>query len=131
MNLLWMERRKCLLATQARTAFSVFIPDVRKAELNPLGPALAAAITAALDAEGLPRDALGELDGQAAQLAPIASRRVLGMMNDVAVHIGYAVGDHGGLAGSDAARLNWQLQRTLHNHHGRYATALDLVHEQT
>lgn len=44
-------------------------------------------------------------------------------MNDMAVHIGYAAGDHGGLTGVDAGHLNRQLQRTLHNHHGRYATA--------
>lgn len=67
-NLLWVDRRKCLLATQAETAFSVFVPDVRKAELDPLGPRLADAIVGALDDERLPPDALGDLDGQAARL---------------------------------------------------------------
>jgi hypothetical protein len=38
-NLLWVDRRKCLLATQAQTAFSVFVPDVRKADLHPSGSA--------------------------------------------------------------------------------------------
>ena len=33
-NLLWFERRKCLLLTHAGTVFSVFVPDVRKADLD-------------------------------------------------------------------------------------------------
>ena len=130
-NLLWVDRRKSLLVTHALTAFSAFIPDVRKAHLQPPGPLLAAAITDALAAENLPRDALGDLDRQCARLATTASRRVLGLMNDMAVHIDHAIGDHGGLPGLDTRRLNRQLQRTLHNHHGRYATALDLLHERT
>ncbi len=52
-------------------------------------------------------------------------------MNDMTVHIGYTISDHGGLPGLDTRRLNRQLQRTSHNHHGRYATALDLLHERT
>ena len=31
LNLLWFDRRKCLLLTHAGTVFSIFIPDVRKA----------------------------------------------------------------------------------------------------
>ncbi len=29
LNLLWFDRRKCLLLMHAGTAFSVFVPDVR------------------------------------------------------------------------------------------------------
>lgn len=129
-NLLWVDRRKCLLATQAETAFSVFVPDVRKAELDPLGPRLADAIVGALNDEGLPRDALGDLDGQAARLGPTASRRTLGIMNDLALHIDYRVGDRGGVRGVDVTALNRQLQRTLHSHQGHYASPLDLIRGQ-
>ena len=37
-NLLWIGRRKCVLLTHAGTAFSVFVPDVRKAHLARFGP---------------------------------------------------------------------------------------------
>ena len=43
-NLLVIERRKCLLVTHAGTLFSVFVPDVRVAQLRPLGPFVVARI---------------------------------------------------------------------------------------
>ena len=53
LNVLWFDRRKCLLLTQPATTFSVFVPDVRKADLDPPGPSLVDAIIVALDAENL------------------------------------------------------------------------------
>src|SRR3972149_2635576 len=37
LNLLWIERGKCLLLTHAGTLFRVFVADVRKADLLPIG----------------------------------------------------------------------------------------------
>jgi hypothetical protein len=34
-NLLWLDRRKCLLATHAGTLFSLFVADIRAADLRP------------------------------------------------------------------------------------------------
>lgn len=130
LNLLWFDRRKCLLLTHAGTVFSIFIPDVRKAELAPIGPYVIDAVVGALRAEGLPVDALGELDLHDALLAKSASRQVLGFMNDVASHISSAVHGQSNVREVDAVALNAQLQRTLHDHEGRYATPLDLVAEQ-
>ena len=36
-NLLWLDRRKCLLLTHAGTLFSVFLPGVRTADLRQAG----------------------------------------------------------------------------------------------
>ena len=130
LNLLWFDRRKCLLLTHAGTVFSIFIPDVRKAELAPIGPYLIDAVVGALRAEGLPVDALGELDSHDVLLAKTASRRVLGFMNEVASHISYAVYEHRNVREVDVVALNAQLQRTLHNHGGRYATPLGLGAER-
>ena len=58
-NLLWLERRKCLLLTHAGTLFSGFVPDVRAAELRPLGPFVVNVVEAALRSERLPVDGLG------------------------------------------------------------------------
>jgi hypothetical protein len=129
-NLHWFDRRKNLLLTHASTSFSVFIPDVRKADLDPLGPFLVDAIICALDAERLPRDALGKLDGSSIQLAKTASRRVLGVMNDIALHIDNALYDYGGVLDVDVITLNRRLQRTLHSHGKDYATPLELVVER-
>jgi len=91
LNLLWFDRRKCLLLTHTGTVFSIFIPDVRKAEFTPTGPYVIAAIEATRRAEGLPVDALGELDSNDLLLTKTASRKVLGFMNEIASHISYAV----------------------------------------
>jgi hypothetical protein len=36
-NVLWLDRRKCLLTAHAGTLFSVFVPAVHKADLTPIG----------------------------------------------------------------------------------------------
>ena len=58
--------------------FSIFIPDARKADLAPTGPYVIDAVVAALRAEGLPVDALGELGSRDLLLTKTASRQVLG-----------------------------------------------------
>lgn len=64
LNLLWLDRRKCLLLTHAGTLFSVFVADVRAADLRPLGPCLAEIIEAELRAEQPPLDAFGRSTGR-------------------------------------------------------------------
>lgn len=43
-NLLWLDRRKSVLLTHAGTLFPVLIADVRKRDLQPPGPLIAARI---------------------------------------------------------------------------------------
>jgi hypothetical protein len=52
-NLLWLDRRKCLLLAHAGTLFSVLVPDVRKADLVQIGRLVVGSIDRALDAENL------------------------------------------------------------------------------
>jgi hypothetical protein len=124
-NILWLERRKCLLLTHAGTLFSVFVPDVRAAELRPLGPYLAATVATALRSEGLPADAFGRLDADDVRIAKTANRSVLGFMNDMGVHIAY----DGGLGLCDADAISRQLRRTPYNR-GGYVYPIDLVVER-
>ena len=56
LNLLWIDRRKCLLLTHTGTLFSVFLADIRSADVRPLGAYLAEAIESELSAEQLPID---------------------------------------------------------------------------
>ena len=125
-NLLWLDRRKCVLLTHAGTLFPVLIADVRKRDLKPPGPLLAARIEAALADEGLPRDVLGPLDPDRVRLARTASRSILGFMNDSALASRFSVELAGGLANVDLDDLNRSLRRQLHNRDG-YRQPLDLV----
>lgn len=117
-NLLWQDRRKCLLLTHTGTLFSVFTADVRAADLRPLGAYLVATVEEALRSERLPADALGPLDPTNVRVSTTASRSVLGFMNDMAAHVGYAVDAAGGLSRLDVAAINRQLRRTPYNRDG-------------
>ena len=113
-NLLWLDRRKCLLLAHAGTLFSVFATDVRKADLLPLGSLVARLIQRELRTEGLPLDTFGNLDLNGVELAKTASRNVLGYMNEMARHCEYAIAESGGLGRCDIERLNGELRRHLH-----------------
>jgi len=125
-NLLWIERRKCLLATHAATLFSVFSPDVRAAQVRALGSYLAGRIAAELAAAGLPADALGELDGDHVTIAKTADRSVLGCMRDLALSCELAVADAGGMAALDLDELHRHLRQHLSAARG-YVPPVDLA----
>jgi hypothetical protein len=113
-NLLWLDRRKCLLLAHAGTFFSVFAPDIRKSGLVPIGPSVVALIHRELEAETVPLDRFGILDSSSIALAKTDSRIVLGYMNEMARFCEYAVHEAGGLARCDARDLNRALRRELH-----------------
>jgi hypothetical protein len=97
-NLLWLDGRKCLLLAHAGSLFSVLVPDIRKADLMPIGPSVVGFIHEELEAESFPLDRLGALDSGSIALAKTESRTVLGYMNEMARFCEYAVDDAGGLA---------------------------------
>jgi hypothetical protein len=129
-NILWIERRKCLLLVHADTLFPIFHPDVRVDELRPLGPYVVRAVEEELCAEGLPLDVLGRLDAKDAHVAKTASRSILGFMNEMAFHLRYQIDYDGGLDACDTRSLNHRQRRTLHNRDGVYSEPLDLVAER-
>ncbi len=113
-DLLWLDGRKCLLLAHAGTLFSVFVPNIRKADLVPIGASVVRFIHMELEAESLPPDRLGALDSRPIALAKTESRTVLGYMNEMARFCEYAVDDAGGLARCDGRELNRELRRELH-----------------
>ncbi len=125
-NLLWIDRRKCLLLTHAGTLFSVFAADVLKRDLQPFGAYLVQMVEARLREEHLPSGVLGELDPDAVRLARTASRSVLGFMNDMTLACRYQVEASGGLDVTDIEAPNRHLLRTLHDREG-YHDPLELV----
>ena len=129
-NLLWLDRRKCLLITHAGTLFSLFVADVRITDLRPFEPRIAGLLTDALLEERLPIDALGSLDPDEVRLAKTASRHVLGVINRMALEIGWHTDQAGGLWNVDVNELNRHLRRSLHTKDGDYRVPLELVHER-
>ncbi len=115
LNLLWIDRQKCLLLTHAGTLFSVFRAGVRSPDLRPLGTYLVEAIETELRAESLPTDTFSQLQPDTVQLAKTASRSTLGFMNEMAFELRYLIADAGGLGRCDIDALNHGLRRTLRN----------------
>jgi hypothetical protein len=113
-NLLWLDRRKCLLLVHGGTLFSVFTADIRKADLTPVGETVVELIHDALRDEELPKHTFGELEPRSVTLAKTASRLVLGYMNEMARFCEYAVFGAGGLDRMDIQALNRELRRELH-----------------
>jgi hypothetical protein len=103
LNLLWIDRQKCLLLTHADTLFTIFRRSVRVAELRPIGPYLTKAIEQELPAEGLPTDTFAELDPDAWAVARTASRSTLGHMNQMAFDAQDISAQAGGLEHMDIA----------------------------
>ena len=126
LDLLWIDRRKCLLLTHTDTLFSVFRAGVRNADLLPPGPYLVAAIQTELGTERLPPDTFGRLQPDDVRFARTASRSTLGFMNQMTFEIRYQVARHGGLPDCDTDDLNHQLRRTLRSR-GGYTRPIDLV----
>jgi hypothetical protein len=74
LNLLWIDRQKCILLAHTDTLFSVFRAGVRRADLRPIGNYLVAAVESELRAENLPTDTFSQLQPDTVQLAKTASR---------------------------------------------------------
>jgi hypothetical protein len=128
LNLVWVERQKCLLLTHAGTLFSVFRAGVHVADLRPLGGYLFEAIQTELRAEGLPADTFSGLQPDSVRLAKTASRSILGFMTEMAFELGWIVTDKGGLHRSDIDELNHALRRMLWNR-GDYVRPIELLNQ--
>ncbi len=125
-NLLWFDRRKCLLLTHVATLFTVFEPDIRTANLRPVHPLVTYLIERELRAEGLPSEAFGDLRSGPFILAKTADRSVVGCMNDMAFLCDHHVFEAGSLADMDLRTLNHRLHRNI-NSSRDYHRPIDLV----
>ena len=128
LDLIWFDRRKCLLLVHAGTLFSVFRADVRSPQLRPPGSCLVAAVQAELAAERLPLDMFGPLQPDNVRIARTASRSMLGFMNQMTVEIRYQVMRSDDVRNCDIDAINHRLRRTLRNR-GGYVHPIDLVSE--
>lgn len=117
-NLLWFDRRKCLLLTHAGTLFTIFDPDVRAASLRDTRPYVTGLISTELARENLPAGTFGTKASQDLIMARTADRSVLGCMNDMAVLCAYAIAQEGGLASTDTGALNQRLRRNINSTRG-------------
>jgi hypothetical protein len=127
LNLLWIDRQKCLLLTHSRTLFSVFRAGIRVADLRPLGDYVVEAIETELRAEQLPAGTFAQLDPTDVRIAKTASRSTLGYMKEMAFELEWSIASDGGLDRVDIDELNQALRRQLRSHGRDYARPIELV----
>lgn len=119
-NLIWIDRRKCLLVVHRDSLFAVFVADVRKPQLSDFGDYVAGAVTTAMAEEGLAADCLGPLDPAQVHVARTASRSILGVMNDMASMSRHIAEQGGGIVSLDVEGLNAFLRRTPYKREGYF-----------
>ena len=119
-NLIWIDRRKCLLVVHADTLFPVFVADVRKPQLANFGQYIAGTVATALADEGLAADCLGPIGPAQVPVARTASRSVLGVMNDMASMSQRIAEQAGGITRLDVEDLNAFLRRTPYRRDGYF-----------
>ena len=128
-NLLWFDRRKCLLMTHSATLFTIFEPNVNAPELRATDHLVTRLIGRELLSEGLPLDAFSDLEPENVVLARTADRSVLGCMNDMAFLCEIAIAESGGLRYTDLAALNQSLRRNINSARG-YRPPIELAFER-
>jgi hypothetical protein len=128
-NLLWFDRRKCLLLTHSATLFSIFEADVRASDLRATRDLVTRLIERELRRENLPSSTFGDLRQEEIILARTADRSVLGCMNDMAFLCQEAITRSGGLRRTDLAALNQSLRRNINSARG-YQRPIELTAER-
>jgi hypothetical protein len=114
-NLLWCERRKCLLLTHSGTLFTIFARDVRAADLRATASFVSDLIRRELINEGLPLDVFGEIGPAELIVARTSDRSVLGCMGDMAFCGSTYIDHDGGLADTTFEALNRSLRRNINS----------------
>jgi hypothetical protein len=125
-NLLWVDRRKCLLLTHAATLFTIFEADVTASSLRATRQLVTGLIGRELRREDLPAATFGDLEQQEVLLAKTADRSILGCMNDMAFRCEHVIAEAGGLAGTDLDELNRSLRRNINSARG-YRPPIELT----
>jgi hypothetical protein len=112
-NLLYLDRRKCILITNSRTLYSFCVLDVKKTDLTDLGEFFAQHLLDSLRSEGAPTSFLSKVESSLDEVvvARTNSRSVLGSMNDLVIQIKVRVGYEGGVSACDVDMLNRSLNR--------------------
>jgi hypothetical protein len=125
-NLLWFDRRKCLLVTHSRTLFSVVAANVRSADIRTIDRFVVGLIEGALIEEELPVHTFGQHAQEPVVFAKTADRSVLGCMNDMAFLCEAMVRDAGSLRQCDLVAMNRQLRRNISHARG-YVPPIELA----
>ena len=98
-NLLFIDRRKCVLFVNDKTLFNFIVPDVSKAVISQLDDLFRNHLQCILADEGLPKTVRDKIAVEYVDVAYARtnSKSVLGSMNDLAFHYKFNIQETGGV----------------------------------
>lgn len=114
MNVLHVDRRKCLLVMEATTFYAVFVPGVLRADVIDLGALVRHNLAEVLAADGFTQEEIAVAVGAGPDsFMKTASKRVLGCMTEQAFMADAIIEGDGGLAAVTAVHVSLALNRTI------------------
>ena len=112
-NLLFIDRKKCVLFTNDKTLFNFVVLDVRKAELRKLDVLFRRYLQTVLAEEAMAESVRQRILSEYTTIAyaNTNNRKVLGSMNDLAYQYKYAILENGGVHSAMVPSLIKQFNR--------------------
>lgn len=112
-NLLRIDRRKCILFTNAKTLYTFLVPGVTKKESSDFGSFFTNNLRINLLAIDLPNLVIEKLveEFQELRILPTNNRSILGSMNDYGFHCEFHIHRQGGLKSTDIIELNKKISK--------------------
>ncbi|NQT72369.1 MAG: hypothetical protein HQ553_06300 [Chloroflexi bacterium] len=112
-NLLWIDRRKCVLFTNDKTLFSFLVTGMKKPQFVNFYEVFRLNLFKNLMNEDLPQRQIEHVfnEHREIRIAKTNNRSVLGSMNDLAYQLECRIYDRGGLVTVDMAETNRELNR--------------------
>ena len=112
-NLLWVDRKKCVLFTNNQTLYSFFLASIKKPLGKNFEEVFRLGLFKSLMTEGFAEPQVEYVlrEHQHIVIAKTNSRSILGSMNDLAFQIKSMIYATGGLANADLSEINRQLNR--------------------
>ena len=113
-NLIWIERRKCILFTNEKTLFSFIVLDVKKRDLKNLRSFFVENLRKGLSAVGIPTPTIAKplLGLGNIKIARAENRSVLGSMNDYAFQYKVHILEEGGINQCDIGNITSRVNET-------------------
>ena len=112
-NLVYINRKKCVLFVNDKTLFNFIVPNVLRADIRQLGEMFRSHLNYALANEGFPKElrkkVLNEYDE--ISFGKSNSRSVLGNINDLSFHYEVWIVENGGVNDADIPATIKQLNR--------------------
>jgi phosphoribosyl-ATP pyrophosphohydrolase len=112
-NLIWIDRRKCVLFTNEETLYSFLVTDVKKTDLSKIERLFVLNLRANLASEKFDSQVIDKVLKEYSEIviAKTKSKSVLGSMNDLAFHCKFSVLRDGGVTACDIIGINQELNR--------------------